>query len=174
MRIVVSLFENAPSLVFLLLLRLEGGIVLSGWLACGLSIAVLATLWHLRQRPDGILLGINLHFLIAAPAIHLAFALGPSGLGPFLLTYAGCAVLIMVFLTGLVLQLARPSGFAERGWALLAIAAGCCLWSFAFVGQQFLSVGLPLLLLFAARRGLGGVALSALLVPPKPQDALFV
>lgn len=153
--------ENMPSIVFLAMLRLGADMANSAWCATILAWAVLFWLWRSARQSDTILLGVNIHFALAAPVIHGVYALGYATVAGHMLDFSGVAVIGAVFVTGLVLNRVSESGFIGQGYrdasgkrsgVLLLVAGLALLWSLAFMGHQLVSVGLPLLVLFATRR----------------------
>ena len=152
------LAENAPSVVFLIGLRLDWRLDLTAAAAAVLATLVFVALLRAGRRPDTILLGINLNFVLATAVIWSAYTAGFDILAKEMIRLSGVAVITTIFVTGLALTRLTERGFAgiagkkRSSLALLAVAGLGCVWSIAFIGDQFLSVGLPIIVLFACRR----------------------
>jgi len=189
--LMLGVLENAPTIVFLGLWRTGAGLEAAAWSACAAAAAVLV-LFRLLGRPyDTIVLGINISFLAMAPLIVGSFAIGQPDVARGLLGLAETATVATVFLTGTVLTLFARRGFIgaeglskaeSRRYSLilLALAGGAVAWSAAHTGQQWLSIVLPLIVLFTARRfmlariadrGPDSPAMAAAVLPVKTVDA---
>lgn len=166
----VRVAEAVPSIVFLLLWRTGQDGQLSGWVGCGLAAALLIGFMILRQRFHPIMLGINIHLLLAAPLITLTFEVFGREPGRFLLAYAETGVLVMVFLTGIGLTLLSKGGFLGEpdvpwhiNWrfSLLMLICAAGMLPIAIQLQDriaFLAIGAPLAVLFLLRNYLAGLA----------------
>jgi hypothetical protein len=166
----VRVAEAVPSILFLLLWRTGQDAQMTGWIGCGLAALLIVGFLVLRQRFHPIMLGINIHLLLAAPLITAAFELQGPDAGNFLIRYAETGVLVMVFLTGLGLTIFSKGGFLgepEVPWhinwrfslLMLICAAGSLPLSIQLQDRiAFLAVAGPLILLFILRNYLAGLA----------------
>lgn len=161
--LVLGVVENAPTILFLGLLKSGMGLDVAGWTACVAAAAVFALFHALGRRADTIVLGINVNFLVMAPAVVGAFAVGQEEIARWLVALGETGAVASVFLVGAVLTLASPRGFVgaegigraatrRNSIALLVLAGGALAWSAAHTGQEWLSIVLPLIVLFTARR----------------------
>ena len=167
--------ENTPTILFFALWRSGLPLDQAAWIAAIAASCVLGWLRWSRQAPDTILLGINLHFALTAPVIQIIYSIGATGLAVTLITHAGFAVPVLILLTGIWLRTRTHSGplgrnalgtssQKRRSVLLLLWTAFACVWSYSFLGNQILSVGLPVLSIFLMRRLLSGnLAISRLL-----------
>lgn len=160
--IALNLLENAPSLLFLTIWRASGDIQVAGWIGACTALFALAVLRTLRREAHPILLGLNVHFLIAAPTIECAYWLGFSSLTKFLLDYLQAGVLIMILVVGAVMTLTTGKGFVgvhSRGntslhysLVLLGVALGGVIWACFLRHNSVLALMPPLLALFLLRQ----------------------
>ena len=169
------IIENTATILFFALWRSGLPLDQAAWVAAIAASCVLGSLRWSRQAPDTILLGINLHFALTAPVIQIIYSIGATGLAGTLITYAGFAVPVFILLTGIWLRTRTHSGplgrnalgtasQKRRSVLLLLWTALACVWSYSFLGNQILSVGLPVLSIFLMRRVLSGnLAISRLL-----------
>lgn len=164
--------EAAPSIIFLVFWRTEQDPQLAGWIGCGLALALLLGFLILRQRFHPIMLGINIHLLLAAPLITAVFEAGHADLGRLLVAYAETGVLVMVFLTGIAMTFLSKGSFLgepDVEWnirwrfslLLLICAGGAIPFSIANHETPLLAVAAPLILLFVLRNYLGRLAPKA-------------
>ena len=155
--------ENIPTILFFALWRSGADLDQAAWAAAFAAFIVFCWLRETRRSPDTILLGINLHFVLTASIIQAVYVAGFEELAREMIVYAGFAVPVMILLTGIALSVLWRDGFigenvldpdisAARSLALILWAAVTCVWSYAFIGDQFLSVGLPVISIFAMRR----------------------
>ena len=168
---ITDLMETAPSIIFLVLWRGGWDPELAGWTGSFLAAALLIG-FRLRRIPyNSILLGINLHLLVITPLIVASFRMGFPDFGHTLLSTAESAVLVVVFAVGCLLTLVSARGFVgsdrlspstRRTYSLvlLALCGATIPWSFAHTGQSMLSIVVPLMALFGARRFLIARALD--------------
>src|SRR5690242_470490 len=103
--------ENIPSVVFLTLLRLGVELEAAGWIGAALAAIILVGLPALGSRYNPILLGINVHLLAVTPLIVAVFWWGEPNFGEMLTHYSYQAVLVTIFIVGLVLTLSSKRGF---------------------------------------------------------------
>ena len=155
--------ENLPSILFIALWKAGAGLEIAGWTGCLSAALVLLLFGYLGWKPDTILLGININFALTAPVIVGLFAAGHAELARWCLAYAGTGAVATVLATGVVLTLASRRGFIglEDGpqpvrqrysVLLLALTAGAVVWSALQSGDHWMSIVLPLVAIFAARR----------------------
>lgn len=188
----IGVLENLPTILFLGIWKTGLGLEAAGWSAC-LSAAAVLMLFHRLRRPfDPIVLGININFLLTTPVIVGLFAAGQVDLARAGVHFAASGAVATVFVTGAVVTLLSPRGFlgsdrlpraVQRRYStvLLLLAAAAVPWSFAHAGQHWMSIVLPLIVLFAARRfilahladrhqGGGETALAATVLPNGAAD----
>jgi hypothetical protein len=192
-----DVLESVPSIAFLALWQGQAGLESAGWTGAALAAAVLAGFARYQISYNPILLGVNIHLLIATPVIVALFRMGAPDLGRMLVGYSHRGVLVTIFLVGCALTLGSPRGFlgtsglpAARCRAysaiLLAASAATILWSFTLAtgSSPLLTVVVPLMVLFGLRRFLiarwrdrsnevdGLVAgMPAFATPPAPDTA---
>ena len=161
----VFALENLPSLLFFAIWRSGVGLEHAAWAAAAASAIVLSALWFRRCAPDSILLGINLHFIATPIAIQLVYNSGNTELAREMIDAAGVAVIGPILLTGILVtiftrqgfvgaQLATPGSTRIRSVILIVWTSAALVWSLQFMGNQFLSVGLPILSTFLMRAAL--------------------
>ena len=157
--------ESAPSVAFLALWQGQAGLEAAGWTGAALAAAVLVGFRHYRVAYNPILLGINIHLLLATPVIVALFRLGLPDLGRTLVGHAHRGVLVTVFLVGCTLTLLSERGFiglsglpvAKReaySAVLLAASAATIVWSFVFASRSgtLVAIAVPFMALFGLRR----------------------
>jgi len=158
----LRLLEAAPSFIFLLFWRTGQDTELSGWIGCGLAAVLLLAFAILKLRHHPIMLGINIHLLLAAPVITLAFEMSGPKAGEFLLDNVETGVLVVVFATGVALTFLSRGGFLgepEVPWhinwrfslLMLICLAGMIPFSIQIQDIPFLAVGGPLIVMFFLR-----------------------
>lgn len=161
--------EAAPSVIFLLFWRSGQDAQMSGWVGCGLAAALIITFLVRRLRFHPIMLGINVHLLLAAPLITATFEFAGAEAGRFLVEYAETGVLVMVFLTGAALTLFTRGGFLgepEVAWRynwrlsllMLICLAGMIPLSIRAAHLPVVGVAGPLIVMFLLRNYLAGLA----------------
>ena len=159
----VFALENIPSLLFFAFWRAGAELEHAAWTAAIASAFVFTILWFRQYAPDTIMLGINLHFIATPNVIQLVYETGNTQLAYSMIEAAGVAVIGTILIAGIVLTAFTSPGFIgssvlSRGkmqvrsvmlifWTSIALA-----WSVAFMGDQLLSVGLPILSIFLMRR----------------------
>ena len=161
--LLLTLFENAPAIVFLAILHWTSDLQIAGW--CGAFVAaVVCTAYLIRTlKPHTILLGINLYLLLITPAIETLLRLDFDGLANVLIGDAQSFVLVAIFLTGVVLTAVAKNGFVGASSAqrkrvvqyslvLLCASLLSVVWTFMVHAERFLEIGVPLLLLFGVRQ----------------------
>ena len=157
--------ESIPSVAFLALWQGQVGLQAAGWTGAVLAAAVLIGFRCYRVPYNPILLGINIHLLLATPLIIALFRMGASDLGRILVGHAYRGVLVTVFLVGCALTLFSDRGFLglsglpaanRRAYSaiLLAASTATILWSFVIAtgSTPLLSIAVPLMALFGLRR----------------------
>ncbi|MTH99601.1 hypothetical protein [Roseibium sp. RKSG952] len=158
--------EGGPSLMFFVVWRLTGEMEAAGLSASALALIVFLLLRVLKAPLHPVMLGVNLHILLIAPALSVLFRFGGplgSAAGGVLLPFAQSGVLVSVLLTGIVLTVIRPSGFAGLGGLskrmsltysvlMLCIAATGAVWAVFYADQAFAPVAITLAALFVLRR----------------------
>lgn len=157
-----DLLEGLPSVAFILLWRQSGELELAGWVGSGLALVAFAVFFAMRARMNPVLFGVNLHILVATPIIVGVFYLGFEQFGRLLASHAHSAVLLTVFLTGLLLTLFSKRGFVSAElpqkqvgfYSVLMTAASAfgVSWAFLIPSQAFLVVIATLALLIVGRR----------------------
>lgn len=158
-----GLLENLPTIVFVGLWNTGAGLQVAGWSASLAAILVLSTFARLGRGPDTILLGINVNFAMTAPIIASLFLVGQMELARWVLGHVEAGAIATVFLTGICLTICSARGFvgSDAGSAserrrysllLLTLSAATVGWSAAHTGNHWMSIVLPLVVLFAARR----------------------
>lgn len=158
-----GLLENLPTIVFVGLWNAGAGLQVAGWSASLAAILVLSAFVRLGRRPDTILLGINVNFAMTAPIIASLFLVGQTELARWFLGHVEAGAIATVFLTGICLTICSARGFVgsdagstsdRRRYSLLllTLSAAAVAWSAAHIGAHWMSIVLPLVVLFAARR----------------------
>jgi hypothetical protein len=187
--------ESVPSVAFLAMWQNQAGLDAAGWTGAGLAAAVLIGFRLFRVSYNPILLGINIHLLLATPVIVGLFRLGAPDLGRTLAGYSHRGVLVTVFLVGCGLALLSERGFLglsglpapkrrANSAILLTASAATIVWSFVFAARSgaLLAIAVPFMALFGLRRfliarwndrsheadGLVAGAGPALVAPPAP------
>ncbi len=159
----IGALEGVPSIVFLALWRSGVDLQITGWTGSILAAALLIGFRRYRQPNDSIVLGINLHLLIATPLIEAVYRLGGADLAPTLIAAAQSGLLVSIFAVGAAQTVLSPRGYigdaalAPRrrrlySLALLTATAAAAAWSLANHGNALLAFALPLMALFALRR----------------------
>ena len=165
--ILVRVSENMPSIVFLTAFRLGQDVIIAALSGMLVSWLVLFVFYRKGLAFDPIVLGIKVNFASLAPFITLFYLVGLGELAQIIVKYAGPTVLLYILLTGafFVWGLKRdivrektgsPAAIWWRSYAFIGLCGIACVWSFAFAGAQFLSVGLPIMALFLSRGFMGG------------------
>lgn len=155
--------ENSPTILFFALWRSGLPLDQSAWVAAVAASCVLGWLRWFRRAPDTILLGINLHFALTAPTIQAVYSAGYPEHAISMIRYAGFAVPVFILITGVCLTIFTHRGFLGgdlvtgsgrklRPALMLIWTAFACIWSYSFLGNQILSVALPVLSIFLMRR----------------------
>lgn len=158
-----GVMENLPSILFVGLWKAGLGLETAGWTGCGTALLVLLLFSYLQRKPDTILLGININFVFTTPLIVGLFVGGQAEWARWCVTYAGTGAIATVFATGLVLTAVSGRGFVgaedlprpiQRRFSalLLVLTAGAVVWSAFQVGDHWLAIVLPLVVIFATRR----------------------
>lgn len=189
---VSGVLEGAPSILFLALWRSNIDGEVAGWIGSGLAAALLIG-FRLRRVPyNPLLLGINFHLVVMTPLVVSLFRLGMPETARFLLDTAESGVLVAILAVGCGLTAFAPRGFigaeglpaaTRRAYSLLLLAATAAAipWSIVNAGSTLLSIGVPLMGLFALRRFLmarwsdkarepGGGSFAIAGVPPGDAD----
>lgn len=131
MRWLTDLMEGLPSVVFIVLWRQSGDLELAGWAGSAAAFGVLAVLAAIRVRMHPVLIGVNLHILLATPVIVGLFRIGQADIGAVLASHAHGGVLVTVLIAGLVQTILRDDGFS----ALPGVARRTQIfWSCVFLG----------------------------------------
>ena len=165
--VLLHVSENLPSIAFLIALRLDQDMITSALIGMLLSWLVLFVFYHKGLSFDPIVMGINLNFASLAPFITLFYWVGLGELAQIIVKYAGPTVMLYILLTGAVFvwglkrdivreKTGSPAAIWRRSYVLIGLCTLASVWSFVFVGAQFLSVGLPIMGLFLSRGFLGG------------------
>jgi len=152
--------ENAPSLLFLTLWRSTGDLQVAGWVGACAALLVVSVVRGLRREAHPILLGINIHFLSAAPIVQATHWLGFDTATAFLLDYAQAGVLAMVLLVGVIMTSLSGKGFVGvasqdrtslySSCILLAVTGVGTVWA-CVLKEGIQAIMPPLLLLFVLR-----------------------
>lgn len=159
--ILKDLAENLPALAFIAIWQSGSGLLLAGWTGCILAAIVLAGFRLKRIAADPIVLGTNIHILLATPLITGIDAFGFAYLADSLAGNAYAGVFITIFCTGLVLLIAgrsllrtAPGGSRDRTVSILLLAAIALagIWAFTYEGPPLLQVAFPIMAIFLARR----------------------
>jgi hypothetical protein len=161
-RWLTDLMEGVPSIVFILLWRQSGDLEFAGWIGSALCLFVLSALIGMRVRMHPILVGVNIHILLATPLIVCVFRLGFDGLGDVLAEYAYGGVLVTVFAVGLAQMLVSRSRFSAlenvtdraqliHSAVLLAICASGAVWALLTPGSRFVPVVVTIAALIIGR-----------------------
>ncbi|MFS4438483.1 hypothetical protein ACMA5I_09725 [Paracoccaceae bacterium GXU_MW_L88] len=144
--------------------RATGDLEAAGWTGCALALLVLIGLRSARAPFNPIFLEINLHLIVITPLIIGLYRFGASDSAARLEGVSYHAVLVTIFLTGLILTVASPRGFvgqddprstgSVRAKSALMLAASFIgiIWASLNDGSAFIAVGLPIIALFALRR----------------------
>ena len=159
----IGALEGVPSIVFLALWRSGIDLQIAGWTGSILAAALLIGFRRYSQPNDTIVLGINLHLLIATPLIEAVYRLGGTDLALALIAAAQSGLLVSILAVGAAQTVLSPRGYigdtalAPRrrrlySLALLAATAAAAAWSLANHGNPLLAFALPLMALFALRR----------------------
>ena len=160
---ILDVVESVPSLVFIALVRNNVELEMAGWTGSALALAVLVGFRVFRVTHNPILFGINLHLLLITPVIVALFAFGDRTWAQFLAARPGESLFIVMFLCGCYLTMLSPRGFVGtdgmeprdryiNSAVLLAATIAAFLWSGANSGNMFVSIGIPVALLFGLRR----------------------
>lgn len=158
-----DLLEGLPSIAFILLWRQWGDLELAGWVGSGLALFVFGAFFHLRSRMHPVLLGVNIHILLATPIIVSLFRFGDPAFAKVLVTYSHGGVLVTVLFVGVLQTLFANGGFAglpnmsrsrQRRYSLMmlvvsALGAG---WVLASPANSLVPVVATLTLLIGGRR----------------------
>jgi len=179
----IGVGESAPSLGFLAMWRGGVDLELAGWIGAAMAVAVLAAFRRFGVRNDPILLGLNLHLIIAAPAIAGAFYTGAELTARWMIEWAPSGVLISITCVGGVTTFASERGFIDDTemprmrcyhYSLMLLVAACAAipWSVLHHGNALMATVLPIMVLFGFRRFLraramdnNGAGPAAVLVP---------
>ncbi|MTI45582.1 hypothetical protein JM93_01017 [Roseibium hamelinense] len=143
--LITDVLEGAPSLAFVIALRVFGEAEPAGWIGCVTALCVFAVFKYLDVRMNPVMLGVNVYMLLITPLLRGLFEYGGTfgdELAAALLPYTRESLLVSVFLTGLVLTLCRRSGFAglpdtpQKGTlavslGMLCVSAFGILWAFS-------------------------------------------
>ena len=157
-----DILESLPSVIFILVWRQGGDLETAGWAGSALALVVLvgfALLLKTRMHP--VLLGVNLHILIATPLIVSLFRSGETRLAEVLVSYSYSAVLLTV--TGIGLSVFSRAGFGgvadlprrlrlRLSLLMLAVSAAGAAWALAVPDAGVLPVVITLTGLIAGRR----------------------
>ncbi|MCV0424322.1 MAG: hypothetical protein K5905_02515 [Roseibium sp.] len=158
-----DLLEGVPSIAFILLWRQGGDLEFAGWVGSGLALGVFAVFRLLRARMHPVLLGVNLHILVATPLIISLFRFGDAAIAKTLVAYSHGGVLLTVLMTGLLLSSFSKGGFAglpdmPRGQQgrisalMLIVSALGAIWALATPQDSLIPVVVTLMLLIGGRR----------------------
>jgi hypothetical protein len=161
-RWLTDLMEGVPSIVFILLWRQSGDLVFAGWVGSTLCLMVLGALIGMKVRMHPILMGVNIHILLATPLIVGLFRLGFDGVGDVLAEYAYGGVLVTVFAVGFAQMLFSRSRFAALenvtdrvqlvfSAVLLAFCAFGAVWALLTPGSRFVPVVVTIAALIIGR-----------------------
>ena len=165
--ILLRVSENLPSITFLIALRLRQDMIIAALIGMLVSWLVLFVFYRKELSFDPIVLGINLNFASLVPFVTLFYWVGLGELAKIIVKYAGPTVLLYILLTGAVFvwglkrdivreKTGGPAAIWRRSYALVGLCGLACIWSFVFAGDQFVSVGLPIMALFLSRGFMGG------------------
>jgi hypothetical protein len=161
-RWLTDLMEGVPSIVFILLWRQSGDLEFVGWVGSALCLMVLGALIGMKVRMHPILMGVNIHILLATPLILGLFRLGFDGVGDVLAEYAYGGVLVTVFAVGFAQMLFSRSRFAALenvtdrvqlvfSAVLLAFCACGAVWALLTPGSRFVPVVVTIAALIMGR-----------------------
>jgi hypothetical protein len=158
-----DILESMPSLAFLALWRSSIDLEAAGWIGAALAASVLIGFRACKVRFNPILLGINIHLLVATPLIVAVFHLGAPALGKTLVAYSHKGVLVTIFVIGRALTLLSREGFMGFGglsrssvttysMVLLVASLAAIAWAFSYSGGAIVGIALPVMILFGLRR----------------------
>lgn len=158
-----DLLEGVPSITFILLWRQMGDLEFAGWVGSALALFTFAVFLKLRTRMHPVLLGVNLHILVATPLIVSMFRFGETVIAKQMVVYSHGGVLLTVLITGLVLTIFTKGGFAgfpdmprkqQMRWSglMLAVSALGAVWILATPDDSLVAVVVTLTLLIGGRR----------------------
>ncbi len=160
--LMIDLLESAPSIVFLIFLRNQSGLEIAGWVGCLAALMVFVALYLLNHKPHPVLLGVNLHILLATPVIIGIDYFGAEQLASFLANHAHKGVLLTVFFVGVLQTVFLAGGFIGRldlphkiqtKYSCYMLVAGFIglIWAFGSETGAFLGVLLPLTAMIGLR-----------------------
>ena len=158
-----DILEGLPSVAFILAWRQSGDLQLAGWTGTGVAVLVFVCFRVFRLKVHPVLLGVNVHILLATPLIYGAYRLGFEDAGAVMADYSYAGVLVTVFLTGLCLSVFSKGGFAgcpdlpkkQRrlySLAMLVVALLGAAWALATPADSLLPVVLTLTVVVGGRR----------------------
>jgi len=157
-----DVLESVPSIVFVLLWRQAGDQELAGWIGSGLALVAFFGLLHMRVRMNPVLLGVNVHLLLATPVIVGLFHFSFDETGRLFAAHAHGAVLVTVTVVGLSLSVFSRHGFVAADlppklrslYSALMLAVSCAGagWALLFQEQSFVAVIVTLGVLIFGRR----------------------
>jgi len=182
-----DLLQSAPTALFLLLWRGDVGLELAGWCGSAAALFVLIYCRAVNVPAHPILLGANIHLLLATPVIVGLDRAGAAALSDQLAQYGHPGVLITVWLTGLWLTVFSRAGFVGEdtmparqrvlySCALLGVCALGIVWAFVIAEPGVMAVALPFIALIGVRGWLlarwqdraGCMSGAAFLMPQEP------
>lgn len=150
-RFITDLLEGLPSIVFILLWRQSGDLEAAGWAGSLAALCVLGLMLYLKTKPHPVLVGVNIHILLASPVIVGLFRFGDIEVARFLSAHAYPAVLLTVLLTGIWQTLFSSKRFSALddvsdavqlrfSLALMVVCALGAVWALATPGSSFVPV----------------------------------
>jgi len=157
-----DVLQSAPTALFLFLWRGDFGLEFAGWCGSALALSVLVWCRAAKIPAHPILLGANIHLLLATPVIVGLDRAGAVSLSDLLAQYGHPGVLITVMLTGLWLTFFSRAGFigddlmpkrqsVAYSCALLVVCALGIVWAFAIAAPGVMAVALPFIALIGVR-----------------------
>ncbi|KZM47599.1 hypothetical protein [Labrenzia sp. OB1] len=160
---VADIVESLPSIAFILLWRQGGDLEMAGWAGSALALGAFMVFGILKLRMHPVLLGVNLHILLATPLVVGVYRFGDETIADFLSVNAYGSVLLTVLFAGVVQTVFSKSGFVgiadmpahlqrRYSFLMLFISALGAAWALSDPGTGFVPVLATLTLLIGGRR----------------------
>lgn len=161
-RWLTDLLEGLPSIIFILLWRQSGDIEMAGWIGTYAAFGVLGLLFFMKTPMNPVLMGVNIHMVLATPLIVGLFRIGQTDIARFLAANAHAGVLVTVFAVGVVLTFYSKRGFSNLAnvsvskqrlysLVLLGICGAGAIWGLTTEGSSFVPVVATLTVMFLGR-----------------------
>jgi|GEM_PF-1354175 len=160
---IADLLEGLPSIVFILLWRQGGDLETAGWAGSALALGVFVVFGVLKVGMHPVLLGVNLHILVATPLIVGLYQSGHGTIADLLAGYSHGGVLLTVLLAGIGQAVFRKGGYvgfmeipvrSQRRISLLmlVISGFGAVWALSTPDSSFVPVLVTLTVLIVGRR----------------------